>query len=182
MGDINKSPIIFPLSNPMTNAECTFDQAMYNTDERVIFASGTAFPPYVSASGKVVTAGQGNNMYIFPGLGLGTLVAKSRLVSDGMIFAAAEGLASTLSLEDLEQGAIYPSLARIREVSTKVAMAVCRQALEEDLVTNPALLELAKQDRSSLDQSLLKYIENSMWDADRDENFDVALWVTGTGG
>ncbi|KAI8343495.1 malic enzyme [Chlamydoabsidia padenii] len=176
MGDLNKAPIIFPLSNPMTNAECTFDQAMYNTDERVIFASGTAFPSYISASGKSVTAGQGNNMYIFPGLGLGTLVAKSKLVSDGMIFAAAEGLASTLSLDDLEQGAIYPSLTRIREVSIKVAMAVCRQALDENLVTNPALLELAQQQSSqSLDQSLLKYIEDSMWDPNQDENFDVAL-------
>ncbi|CAO3597450.1 unnamed protein product [Absidia cylindrospora] len=179
MGDINKCPIVFPLSNPMTNAECTFDQAMYNTDERVIFASGTAFPPYTSSSGKVVTAGQGNNMYIFPGLGLGTLVAKSKLVSDGMIFAASEGLASTLSLDDLEQGAIYPSLARIREVSTKVAAAVCRQALVENLATNSALLELSsnhKQSSSSaLDQSILEYVESTMWDANQDENFSVSV-------
>ncbi|ORZ25665.1 malic enzyme [Absidia repens] len=179
MGDINKCPIVFPLSNPMTNAECTFDQAMYNTDERVIFASGTAFPPYTSSSGKVVTAGQGNNMYIFPGLGLGTLVAKSKLVSDGMIFAASEGLAGTLSLDDLEQGAIYPSLARIREVSTKVAAAVCRQALAENLATNPALLELSNNHQqsssSALDQSILEYVESTMWDANEDENFIVSI-------
>ncbi|KAI8086254.1 uncharacterized protein BX664DRAFT_335328 [Halteromyces radiatus] len=176
MGDINKSPIIFPLSNPMTKAECTFEQAMYNTDERVIFASGTAFPPYPASSGSMVTAGQGNNMYIFPGLGLGTLVAKSKLVSDGMIFAAAEGLASTLSKQDLLQGNIYPSLARIREVSSMVAVAVCRQALEENLATDPTLLQLAQNNPSStLDQSILKYVQDKMWDVNQEDNFKVTV-------
>ncbi|CAO3614915.1 unnamed protein product [Cunninghamella blakesleeana] len=175
MGTINKSPIVFPLSNPMTNAECTFEQAMKNTDEKVIFASGTAFPPYQSKKeNKLITAGQGNNMYIFPGLGLGTLVAKSKLVSDGMIFAAAQGLSNTLSTTDLEQGAIYPSITRIREVSTHVAVAVCKQALKENLATNPDLLKLTQEQSSSnFDQSLLQYVKNRMWDVNHDGHFDA---------
>ncbi|CAO3639194.1 unnamed protein product [Cunninghamella echinulata] len=174
MGTINKSPIIFPLSNPMTNAECTFEQAMTNTNEKVIFASGTAFPPFKNTNGKYITAGQGNNMYIFPGLGLGTLVAKSKLVSDGMIFAAAQGLSNTLSPHDIEQGAIYPSLTRIREVSIDVAVAVCKQALKENLATDPDLIKLAAEaTQSSLDQSLLQYVKNRMWDVDQDHYFDT---------
>lgn len=86
----NKLPIVFPLSNPMTNAECTFQQAMEYTDYKVLFASGTAFPPVTLPSGELKYAGQGNNMYIFPGLGLGAIVAKAARVSDSMVYEAAK--------------------------------------------------------------------------------------------
>ncbi|KAI8066656.1 malic enzyme [Gongronella butleri] len=173
MGDLNAHPIVFPLSNPMTNAECTFEQAMKTTDERVIFASGTAFPPYVSnKTGRAVTAGQGNNMYIFPGLGLGTLVAKASRVSDGMIYAAAQGLASTVSPAELEQGHIYPALTRIRQVSAHVAAAVAHQAVKEGLATNPGIIDIANNPEPK--QSLLQYVENQMWDVNHDDHFAVA--------
>lgn len=72
LAELNKQPIVLPLSNPSTQAECTFEEAMEATNEKVIFASGTAFPSYTSkVTGEVKHPGQGNNMYIFPGLGLG---------------------------------------------------------------------------------------------------------------
>ncbi|ORX61943.1 malic enzyme [Hesseltinella vesiculosa] len=173
MATLNQHPIVFPLSNPMTNAECTFEQAMINTDERVIFASGTAFPSFVSKkTGQSVTAGQGNNMYIFPGLGLGCLCSKATRVSDGMIYAAAQGLANTLSPAELEQGHIYPALTRIREVSAKVAAAVTVQAVKEKLATEPRVLQLLGQPNP--ESAALEYVHEQMWDVNQDDHFITA--------
>ncbi|KAI8091417.1 malic enzyme [Gilbertella persicaria] len=130
----NNQPIVFPLSNPATKAECTFEDAMKATDNKVIFASGTAFPAYVVPETKQVKMpGQGNNMYIFPGLGLGAVLAKSRSVSDDMLSAASMALADSLSKEERQQGWLYPSLVRIRQVSASVATAVMKQAIQEGL-------------------------------------------------
>lgn len=79
MSEINDEPIIFPLSNPSTKAECTFEEAMQGTKNKVVFASGTAFPAYnIPNSNEVRTPGQGNNMYMFPGLGLGAILARPK--------------------------------------------------------------------------------------------------------
>lgn len=115
-------------------------------------------------------------MYIFPGLGLGTIVSKARLVSDGMIFAAAQGLANALTTTDIEEDAIYPSLDRIRDVSIHVAKAVCEQAIKENLATDHTLLTLAQHNTSStFDQSLLEYIKNRMWDVNQDRYFEISV-------
>ncbi|KAI9260521.1 malic enzyme, NAD binding domain-containing protein [Phascolomyces articulosus] len=172
MATINKLPIIFPLSNPMTNAECTFEQAMQYTNENVLFASGTAFPPFKLASGELKYAGQGNNMYIFPGLGLGAIAAKARHVSDKMVYEAAKGLSSSLLPEEIAQGDLYPSLARIRGVSAEVAVAVCKQALRENLVQDATLLDLAKSS-SNLDKDLLDFVTARMWDPNHEDVFAV---------
>ncbi|KAI8339092.1 hypothetical protein BC941DRAFT_394514 [Chlamydoabsidia padenii] len=158
LGKLNEQPIVFPLSNPATQAECTFAQAMEATSNRVIFASGTAFPAY-TVDGKTYIPGQGNNMYIFPGLGLGAVLAKPSYISDRMIYAAAKALADSLLSEEVAQGWLYPSLHRIRQVSAIVAAAVCREALNEELARSPHLLALT----SEPDAKILDLVVQQMW-------------------
>ncbi|OBZ86710.1 NADP-dependent malic enzyme [Choanephora cucurbitarum] len=125
LSELNKRPIVFPLSNPATQAECTFAEAMEATENRVIFASGTAFPSYtIPNTGEVCIPGQGNNMYIFPGLGLGSVLSKTRSISDSMVYHASVALADSLTEQERSQGWLYPSLTRIREVSATVATAI----------------------------------------------------------
>ncbi|KAJ2769928.1 hypothetical protein IWQ56_002363, partial [Coemansia nantahalensis] len=94
-------PIVFPLSNPETKAECTFEEAMRCTGNRVLFASGTAFPDYtVPETGEVKVPGQGNNMYVFPAIGLGATLCKPERITDTMIFAVAKALASSLNEQE----------------------------------------------------------------------------------
>lgn len=147
---------MFPLSNPATQAECTFAEAMESTEDRVIFASGTAFPSYTTAQGQVRFPGQGNNMFIFPGLGLGASLAKPRSISDGMIYASSKALADSLTSEELDQGWLYPSLVRIRQVSAIVAASVIVQARKEGLARNKDLEELSFEE-------LVEYATSHMW-------------------
>lgn len=130
---------------------------MEGTDNRVIFASGTAFPSYaIVSTDEVRIPGQGNNMYIFPGLGKGSILAKSTQISDGMIYEASKALADSLTPEESNQGWLYPSLARIREVSVAVAAAVIEQALKEGVSQEEHLQQLSRED-------LLEYVSSSMW-------------------
>ncbi|KAI9490606.1 hypothetical protein BDB00DRAFT_884128 [Zychaea mexicana] len=174
MATNNKLPIVFPLSNPMTNAECTFEQAMQYTGENVLFASGTAFPPYKLASGELKHAGQGNNMYIFPGLGLGAIIAKARHVSDSMVYEAAKGLSISLLPEETQNGDLYPALNRIRTVSAQVAAAVCKQALLENLAQDPVLISLANSS-ANFDQALMDYVTARMWDPNQQDHFSLPV-------
>ncbi|KAJ1967538.1 hypothetical protein IWQ62_001795 [Dispira parvispora] len=162
MAKLNERPIVFPLSNPLANAECTFEQAMQHTDNRVIFASGTAFPPYtIPNTQETRIPGQGNNMYIFPGLGLGATLAKPRCITDKMIYAAAEALANSLNEEETAKGLLYPRLTRIREVSVDVATALCRQALADNVAKDKVVLELGSSD------ALREHARVNMWEPTR---------------
>jgi malate dehydrogenase (oxaloacetate-decarboxylating)(NADP+) len=127
MGSLNTRPIIMPLSNPSKNAECTFKNAMEQTNGRVIFASGSPFAKF-EYEGKIYKPGQGNNMYIFPGLGLGAILSNAKEISEDMVYAASETLAQCVTSEDLDQGMIYPSLDKIREVSLRIAVNVIKVA------------------------------------------------------
>ena len=142
MAELNERPIVFALSNPTSKSECSAEDAYRLTDGRAVFASGSPFDP-VFIDGKKFIPSQGNNAYIFPGLGLGILASASRRVTSGMLLAAARVLASELSETDLEEGRIYPPLARIREVSLKIAAAVAAIAYDQGLAATPKPADLA---------------------------------------
>ena len=123
MAEINERPLISALSNPTSKAECTAEQAYKWSEGRAVFASGSPFDP-VKFNNQTFVPGQGNNAYIFPGVGLGAIVSRSRVVTDDMFLAAAHSLANLVTEEDLERGRVYPPLSRIREVSAKIAYDV----------------------------------------------------------
>ncbi len=141
--------MVFALSNPTSKAECTAEQAYRWTDGRAVFASGSPFDP-VEYEGRTFVPGQGNNAYIFPGLGLGTISSGARRVSHAMIEAAADSLASQIDEASLEQGLIYPPLGNIREVSAKIAVAVARQAYDQGLASIPEPDDLEAYVRSQV--------------------------------
>ena len=137
MSQRNERPIVFALSNPTIKAECTAQQAYEWSAGRVIFASGSPFEP-VHLGSNTYVPGQGNNAYIFPGVGLGAVVSQSRRVTDEMFLAASQILAEQVSDEDLALGRIYPCLSRIREVSALIAAEVAAIAYRQGLAQREA--------------------------------------------
>ena len=134
MAEDCRQPIIFALSNPTSKSECTAEQVYRWTRGRAIFASGSPFDP-VRVKGKVFVPGQGNNMFIFPGVGLGAAACGASQITDSMFFTAAKTLAHMVSDGELRTGTVYPDLRKIRQISLAIATAVCRQAYHEGLAT-----------------------------------------------
>jgi malate dehydrogenase (oxaloacetate-decarboxylating)(NADP+) len=136
MAEVNETPAIFALSNPTSRAECTAEQAYDWSNGTAIFASGSPFAP-VMVKGEERRPGQGNNAYIFPGIGLGAVFCGARRIDDAMFLAAARALADRVDIEDLATGAIYPPLKEIRSLSLSIAVAVAEVAYEEGLASAP---------------------------------------------
>ena len=125
-------PIVFPFSNPTDHSEARPADLLRWTEGRALVATGSPFDP-VEIDGRRYLIGQGNNVFIFPGLGLGSLLCKAGRVSDSMISAAAHALAHAVSADELQSGLLFPSIRRLREVSRTVADAVMRQAGAEGI-------------------------------------------------
>jgi malate dehydrogenase (oxaloacetate-decarboxylating)(NADP+) len=132
MADLNERPIVFALSNPTSKAECTAEQAYQGTDGRALFASGSPFLP-LDFKGRRMVPRQGNNSYIFPGVGLGAIACGATRITDEMFLAAARTLASQVTPADLDQGSLFPPLANTREVSARIAVSVAEVAYERGL-------------------------------------------------
>jgi len=141
MARINPRPIIFPLSNPTSKSECTAAEAYGWSGGTAVFASGSPFDE-VTWQGRTFVPGQGNNAYIFPGVGLGVLLSRATRVTDTMFYAAARTLAEGVSQESLDRGLLYPRLREIRGVSAKIASAVASVAYDEGLARAPRPADL----------------------------------------
>ncbi|XP_068650083.1 NAD-dependent malic enzyme 62 kDa isoform, mitochondrial-like [Aristolochia californica] len=155
-------PAIFAMSNPTKNAECTPEQAFSIAGDNIIFASGSPFSDVDLGDGKVGHCNQGNNMYLFPGIGLGTLLCGARVISDGMLQAAAECLAAYMKEEEVLQGIIYPSISSIRDITKEVAAAVVREAIEEDLAEGYRDMDI-RELRKLNQEETVQYVKNNMW-------------------
>jgi malate dehydrogenase (oxaloacetate-decarboxylating)(NADP+) len=149
MARINDRPIVFALSNPTSKSECTAEQAYRWSDGRALFACGSPFDP-VTVDARTFVPRQGNNSYIFPGVGLGVLASGSRRVTDGMFLAAARSLARQTSKADLAQGSLYPPLGRIRDVSARIGAAVAEVAYDERLTPRRRPADLLAHVRSQM--------------------------------
>jgi malate dehydrogenase (oxaloacetate-decarboxylating)(NADP+) len=130
MARASAHPVVFALSNPTSKAECTAEQAYAWSGGHALFAAGSPFAP-VRREGRLLTPGQANNAWIFPGLGLGLLLSRAARVTDDMFIAAARALAAHVTEEDLAQGRLFPAAARMREVAASVAAAVAGVPREE---------------------------------------------------
>jgi malate dehydrogenase (oxaloacetate-decarboxylating)(NADP+) len=132
MARCQERPVIIALSNPTSHTECTAEQAYRWSEGRVVFASGSPFTAVMFGE-KLFCPAQGNNAYIFPGIGLGVLASRASLVTESMFLAAAEVLADMVLPEEIERGSIYPTLTRVRAVSHAIAVKVCQVAQQEGL-------------------------------------------------
>ena len=151
MSALNERPAIFALSNPTSRAECTAEQAYEWSKGKAIFTSGSPFDA-ISYEGKTLKPGQGNNAYIFPGVGLGAIACEATHITDEMFLASARSLAELVSEEDLSTSTLYPPLKDIRNASLEIAVALAEKAYDQGIA------QLARP------SDLKQYIRDMMYD------------------
>jgi len=132
MADNHKWPIVFPLSNPTSSAEATPEDIFRWTDGQAIVATGSPFDP-VRMGGVTHPIGQGNNAFIFPGLGFGAILSDAKVITDGMVLEASQALADYTIERYVEGGLIYPPVSDLQETSIRVATRVCQQAIKDQV-------------------------------------------------
>ncbi|XP_028769147.1 NAD-dependent malic enzyme 59 kDa isoform, mitochondrial isoform X1 [Neltuma alba] len=159
---VSTKPAIFAMSNPTMNAECTAADAFKHAGENIVFASGSPFQNVDLANGKVGHVNQANNMYLFPGIGLGALLSGARLITDGMLQAASECLASYMTEEEVLKGILYPSINSIRNVTAEVGAAVLREAVAEGLAEGRGEIGFKELSLMSKEETV-EYVRENMW-------------------
>lgn len=143
-------PIVLPLSNPTSRVECTPQEAIRASDGRAIVATGTAFEPVMEQQ-RLHVIGQANNVFIFPGVGLGCMLAEAQVIRDEVFLIAAHRLADLVSSDRLEVGAIYPDQSQLRSVGASIAAAVVGEVSRQGL------------GRAIADESIPKLVSDAMW-------------------
>jgi malate dehydrogenase (oxaloacetate-decarboxylating)(NADP+) len=149
MSRINERPIILPFSNPTSHSECTAEEAYQWSGGKAIFASGSPFNP-VTVNGKTFTPSQGNNVYIFPAMGLAILATEAWRVTDEMLVKAAEALAEQVTGKFAENELIYPPISDIHAVSAKVAIEVAKYIFDNGLARVPRPDNIERYVRSKM--------------------------------
>jgi malic enzyme len=144
-------PLVFPMSNPTSKSEARPADVIAWTGGRALVATGSPFDP-VAWDGRTITIGQGNNVFVFPGVGLGVLVSEAREVTDSLFAAAAERLAEEVRPEDLAAGSLFPPVREIRRVTARIAEAVAREARERGV------------GRALSDEELARAVAEAMWE------------------
>jgi malate dehydrogenase (oxaloacetate-decarboxylating)(NADP+) len=132
MTEINERPIIFPYSNPTSRSECTAEEAYRWSQGRAIFASGSPFSP-VEIAGKTFVPGQGNNVYIFPAMGMAVFATEAKRVTEEMFIVAARAVAEQVTDQNLSTGLIYPPQSQILKASLHVATRVAEYIFDQNL-------------------------------------------------
>src|SRR5438128_9660608 len=132
MSRLNDRPIVFPFSNPTSRSECTAEQAYTWSNGRAVFASGSPYRP-VRLGDRTFVPGQGNNVYVFPAIGMAVYATGARRVTDEMFIAAASGVAEQVTPSDIAVGLVYPPVSGILgtelRVAARGAAVICERAL-----------------------------------------------------
>jgi len=151
MGDAVERPVVFPMSNPTSKTEAHPKDILEWTNGRALVATGSPFDP-VTRGSRTFRIGQGNNAFVFPGVGLGALISQAREVTDEMFASAALALAHSVTDEDIASGSLFPRGRELRHVAARVAAAVVKTARDQGL------------GRAIKDEDIETVVANAMWE------------------